>query len=134
MTIVILLQVVCRYVFNAPLSWPEEAARYMMVWMTFLAAPYAYREGMFARLESTTAFLAPGIRSGLERALHALIVITALLYLTQALWMVERGGMMTSSALGISMRYVFAILPISFILIATVGLEKIAMPYKKETS
>ena len=36
MTLVILLQVFFRYVLNAPLSWPEEAARYLMVWMTFL--------------------------------------------------------------------------------------------------
>lgn len=37
-TLVILLQVFYRYVLNSPLSWPEEAARYVMVWMTFPAA------------------------------------------------------------------------------------------------
>ena len=125
MTIVILIQVFCRYVLNNPLSWPEEAARYMMVWMTFLAAPYAYREGLFARIETTTDFMKPRMRNILERTLHILIILTAIIYLSQAIWMVERGGMMTSSALGISMRYVFAILPISFILIVTIGIEKL---------
>lgn len=36
--IVTFSQVVCRYVFNAPLFWAEEVARYSFIWMSFLAA------------------------------------------------------------------------------------------------
>src|SRR4051794_28776930 len=28
-------QVVCRYVFGAPLRWPEEFSRVMFIWMTY---------------------------------------------------------------------------------------------------
>ena len=52
MTFVILLQVFCRYILNAPLAWPEEASRYMMVWITFLVTPFAYRDNQFIRLET----------------------------------------------------------------------------------
>lgn len=38
MTAVVLLQVVMRYVFNTPLTWTEEFARYIFVYITFLGA------------------------------------------------------------------------------------------------
>ncbi|MSP68293.1 MAG: TRAP transporter small permease [Alphaproteobacteria bacterium] len=34
-----------RYVVNSALPWYEEASKYMMVWMTFMAAPIALKQG-----------------------------------------------------------------------------------------
>ena len=39
MVFVILLQVFFRYVLNNALPWPDEAARFMMLWLTGLMAP-----------------------------------------------------------------------------------------------
>lgn len=44
MTLVVFLQVFFRYVVNAPLSWPEEAARILIVWLSFVGAYMAMRE------------------------------------------------------------------------------------------
>jgi TRAP-type transport system small permease protein len=126
MTFVILLQVLFRYVFNAPLSWPEEAARYMMVWMTFLILPYAYRAGLMVRLETLAGRLPMQYRRWLEIALHGWIVILAVLMLRESVWLTREGGAMTSSALGLNMRYVFVILPVSMALVIAVGVERIA--------
>ena len=35
-TAVVVLQVFCRYVLNASLPWPEEAAQFLFVWAVFL--------------------------------------------------------------------------------------------------
>ncbi|EFL88438.1 TRAP transporter small permease [Ahrensia sp. R2A130] len=51
MVVVILLQVVFRYVFNSALPWPDEAARFLMLWMTGLIAPSAYRWGGFVAID-----------------------------------------------------------------------------------
>lgn len=40
---IICMQVFCRFILNNALSWPEEAARFLMVWSLFLAAAYALR-------------------------------------------------------------------------------------------
>ncbi len=125
MTLIVLLQVFCRYVLNAPLSWPEEAARYLMVWMTFLVAPFAYREGLLIRLETLTRRLAAPIQRGIEIGTHFLIAITLMILLRESLWIVERGSRIHSSALNIPMSVVFAIMPVSFILLLSVGCELI---------
>ena len=51
MVLVILLQVVMRYVFNNALAWPDEAARFLMLWMTGLIAPSAFRWGGFVAID-----------------------------------------------------------------------------------
>lgn len=129
MTLVVLLQVFCRYVLNAPLSWPEEAARFLMVWMTFLVAPFAYREGLLVRLETGVGYLAPKPRQFLEIATHILIVFVLFVLIRESLWMTERGGAIRSSALNVSMRWVFAVLPVSFLLLLSVACELITRAY-----
>lgn len=51
MTLSVLVQVFFRYVLNNPLSWTEEASIFMMIWMAFLVAPFAYRSGANVSIE-----------------------------------------------------------------------------------
>ncbi len=50
MVAVVCLQVVFRY-FGHPLSWPEEVARWTMIWVTFAGASYAFKNGGLIRVE-----------------------------------------------------------------------------------
>ena len=124
MTFVILLQVFFRYVLNSPLAWPEEAARYMMVWMTFLIAPVAYRQGLIVRMESVVDRLPHALRSVLEIATNVLVLLLAIVLCREAFWMMGKGAQMTSTATGLRMSWVFSILPVSFVLIISIGLER----------
>jgi TRAP-type transport system small permease protein len=51
MVIIILLQVFFRYVLGDALAWPDEAARFLMLWMTGLMAPTAFRRGGFVAID-----------------------------------------------------------------------------------
>ena len=57
MVIVIIIQVFFRYVLNNALPWPDEAARFLMLWMTGLMAPSAYRWGGFVSIDMLQRFL-----------------------------------------------------------------------------
>lgn len=57
MVVAILVQVFFRYVLNNALPWPDEAARFMMLWMTGLMAPLAYRRGGFVAIDIVVAAL-----------------------------------------------------------------------------
>ncbi len=51
MVLAILIQVFFRYALNAALPWPDEAARFMMLWLTGLMAPMAFRRGGFVAID-----------------------------------------------------------------------------------
>ena len=56
---IILAQVFFRYVLNNALAWPDEAARFLMLWMTALIAPTALRVGGFVSITTLPAALGP---------------------------------------------------------------------------
>lgn len=74
MTIIIFVQVVLRYVFLSPLRWPEELARYLLIWISLLGSVYALREGLHVSI----AFLKDKL-SGLTRSVATGVVHLSLL-------------------------------------------------------
>ncbi len=46
MTLIVAVQVFCRYVLNNSLFWAEELSRYLLAWLTFLGASVAYRRNV----------------------------------------------------------------------------------------
>jgi len=52
--LVVFSQVVFRYVFNNPLTWAEEMARYLQVWIVLLAAAAAIRTGSHISVDYAT--------------------------------------------------------------------------------
>ena len=63
----IIVQIVLRYVFNAPLVWTDEAASYLFVWVAFLGWAMATRKRVHIGISVIVEKLPPGWR----RALHA---------------------------------------------------------------
>jgi TRAP-type C4-dicarboxylate transport system permease small subunit len=51
MAALVFVNVVTRYGFGVSLNWSEEIARYLMVWVTYVGAGLAMREGMHVALE-----------------------------------------------------------------------------------
>lgn len=45
MTAIVNAQIIARYVFSAPMIWPEEVTRLTLVWVTFLGAAALGRRG-----------------------------------------------------------------------------------------
>ena len=70
MVAVVLAQVFFRYALNNALPWPDEAARFMMLWLTGLIAPMAYRRGGFVAIDM--------LEQAIPRRLGALLSLTLL--------------------------------------------------------
>ena len=62
MGIIAFAAVFFRFVLTDPLTWSEEAARYMMVWVTFLGAGYAMGKGRHIGVTLFVNKLPEGIR------------------------------------------------------------------------
>ena len=77
MVLAILIQVFFRYVLNNALPWPDEAARFCMLWMTGLMAPTAFRRGGFVAIDMFLRALprVPGQLLSLILLLVSLVVL-----------------------------------------------------------
>ena len=75
--LVVFSQVVFRYVFNNSLTWAEEMARYLQVWMIFLAAAAAIRTGSHISVDYATHNLS----SRYKNFLGIIIAILTILFL-----------------------------------------------------
>lgn len=80
MVLAILTQVFFRYVLNNALPWPDEAARFCMLWMTGLMAPTAFRRGGFVAID----MLGEALPSKLGQALNLFLLLICLAVLVVA--------------------------------------------------
>lgn len=61
------VQVILRYVFNAPLTWSEEAGRYLFVWSVFLGTAVAYGRNEHLRVTTLVELLPDRARKGFAK-------------------------------------------------------------------
>jgi len=78
MVLAILIQVFFRYALNNALPWPDEAARFLMLWMTGLVAPTAFRRGGFVAIDMVVRMLPQ--RVGAILSLFLLFISAMVLY------------------------------------------------------
>ncbi|WP_111536984.1 TRAP transporter small permease [Palleronia aestuarii] len=99
MVAVVILQVWYRYVLGNALPWPDEAARFLMLWMTGLAAPWGLRHHGFVAIEMLSAALP----SAGARALNLVFLALGLTVVSMSLslgWAhVNSGWLFASSSL-----------------------------------
>lgn len=49
-SVIMLVQIFARYIFNSSLSWPEEFCRYCYIWTVFLSISYTIKYGNMLRV------------------------------------------------------------------------------------
>jgi len=104
-------QVIMRYVFNQPLVWSEELARYCMIWLAMLAAALAAREGQHIGLGDLIPL--PRRTKLVVNAIIILFVAITLWVLVDQGWaLTERTGRQLSATLRLKMSWVYAAIPV----------------------
>ena len=135
MVIVIIIQVFFRYVLNNALPWPDEVARFFMLWMTGLIAPSAYRWGGFVSIDMLQRFL-PKILSNILVFLILIISLTVLLIgFEMGLKHINAGWIFSSSSIKIpysllggkteamKLAWMYMSLPVGIFLLISVNIE-----------
>lgn len=75
MVIIVFANVLGRFVFNFSFTWSEEAARYLMIWATFIAASLGVKKGSHITLDILTVYL-PEKANRIIRAISYVLSIT----------------------------------------------------------
>jgi TRAP-type C4-dicarboxylate transport system permease small subunit len=81
MVLLVFMNVVSRYIFNHSIIWAEEVSQYLMVWVAFLGAGLALRQGRHVAVEMLQDRLPPTARR-MTRHLVALLLIVFMGILT----------------------------------------------------
>ena len=121
---VITLQIVSRVFFTA-VGWTEEVARFLLVWITFLAATLAFRRGRHIAVTFVVDAL-PGLPRRLARIAALLVSLCFLLALITIGWeYMQVQSFQKSASLRLSMTWVYAVIPLSAAIMAWYALVEI---------
>lgn len=114
---VITLQIVSRVFFTA-VGWTEEVARFLLVWITFLAATLAFQRGRHIAVTFVVDALPLRLRqlARIAAVLVALGFMVALVVIGHRYMQVQ--SFQKSASLRLSMTYVYAVIPLSAAIMA----------------
>lgn len=128
MTLDVLWGVLTRYAFGSQADWSEELARFLLIWIGLLGASYAVGQKMHLAIDLLMPKLSSNSQKILFLFINFLIILFALfvmviggarlMYITQTLGQL-------SAALRIPMTLVYAVLPLSGVLVIYYKLHEI---------
>ena len=114
---VITLQIVSR-VFFTSVSWTEEVARFLLIWITFLGATLAYQQGRHIAVTLMRDNLPPAFK----RIVTGAALLVTIAFLVALAWVGWRYTMLQSfqksPSLRLPMNYVYVVMPTTAALIA----------------
>ena len=137
MVVVIMIQVFFRYVLNNALPWPDEVARFLMLWMTGLIAPSAYRWGGFVSIDMLERFLPKIISTFLTLFLLIISLFVLIIGLELGLKHINAGWIFNSASIkipfnliggkaeSIKLAWMYMSLPVGIVFLISVNIELI---------
>jgi TRAP-type C4-dicarboxylate transport system permease small subunit len=125
MTVTVIAQVFLRYIFSYSLSWSEEVARYLMIWVAFLGGSLALQKGLHIGVEILLTRLSVGRRRKVS-LFSKFMILVFLIYLIiggfKITWAVRD---QSSPALLFSMSYAYLSAPMGGLFMALQTLHSI---------
>jgi len=116
--LVLFLQVFTRYVLNDPLSWTEEAARYLYVYIVFLGASAAISDRSHVAIGFLAAMLPLPLRFALSVGLNAAILFLLGNLVYWGLRATLRQATIEMMTIEISYAWVYGIVPVTAVLMS----------------
>lgn len=125
MVAMILAQVFFRYALNDSLAWTEELAKFLMVWVACLVAPWVYREDLNVSIQMFAEALPIRLRQISELIITLLVIGICAIFFVQSIdfW---RGGLgIYASSMPVKLAYFYSCTPFAFATVCMVGFEKL---------
>lgn len=127
MCVIVFWQVVSRFIVRDPSRWSEEVARYLMIWMTFLASSVGISRRTHLGLTIVVDSIKNPIASLIVRIVQDLCIIAfALVLCFYGLQYAVEGARQTGMSIPIRMSVVYGVIPLSGLFMVINALENIA--------
>jgi TRAP-type C4-dicarboxylate transport system permease small subunit len=108
-----LYQIIGRFILQRPAEWTEVLIRFSLIWMVFMGAAAAFRQGAMVSVDVLYRWSPPGLR----RVLDGVVCAAALALIAVIVWWgwdyAQRGGVQSMMGLeGVSMFWAYLALPV----------------------
>lgn len=113
MIVLITAQIFFRVFFTA-LSWSEELSRYLLVWSSFIGTTVAFKKGAHIAVTFVVDLLPSRIRQVVQTLSCILMAIFFAATIWYSIYLFNVQAFQVSPAMGLKMRYIYMIIPISF--------------------
>ena len=113
MTLIIILQVFYRYVLGSSLSWSEESARFLFIWVVLLGASMGVKESFHVSVTLFKDMLPRRIKVTVDVLVNLLTGVVAAIMVVYGLSIAETVSIQLSPAVRISMFWVYLAIPVS---------------------
>ena len=123
MTGIVFVQVILRYVVLSPLSWIEELARYLLVWISCFGAAYGVRKGEHIAVMFLNNMFKGYMKSALTIFIHILVIILFMVCFMKGIGLSIRQWNVVTPALQIPRTLPYLGIPISFAIMLLFSLE-----------
>ncbi len=119
--------VILRYIFNYSLSWSEEVARYGFIWMIFLSSGTGVRKtrDMHVAFDIILNLIPKGANPKVTMTINFFILVFSLIFIPASTKLCLQVRNQVSSALPISMSWIYASAIIGGVLMFLYSLENI---------
>ena len=114
--IVVLLQVLMRYLFAYPNPWSEEVSRFCFIWVSLLGASLAVEHRAHFGFDQVTKALAPRAEKVVEMFARAVVLLFSLLLIATGIALMDLTMGERSPALNLPVALVYAAAPVSGVL------------------
>ena len=122
--------VVARYAFNSAITWAEEVARFLFVWLTFVGASFGLMKGLHLGMDMVVARLKPRTRSLIE-VVNGFIILAFLgVWVVGGVHLIQSNLDYMSPATGFSMGLVYMIGPFAAALMSVETVSRLAVAIK----
>ena len=125
-SVVMMLQVIMRYVFNASLSWAEEASRYAFVWSALVSIGYTIKEDSILKVTTLLEALPKKLSQILSTLVNCAVTVFFGYLFIHSIPAVKRviGTGQVSPALGIPLGLIYFAAVMGFFLATVRGIQK----------
>lgn len=117
-----------RYVLGSSIPWSEEVGRYLMIWLGFLGASLALREGLHVGVELLVQWVPPRLAAWLKGLARGAVAGFLLIVIGYGVFLVSNLWDQWSPVAGIRMTWPYLAIPVGSLLM----LIQLATPSRQE--
>lgn len=125
MTVIVLSGVFYRYALNDALAWSEEISKFLMVWMTFIAAPLAFRAGSLVAIDALPNALKGRARQFLLVLIQLIIISLMVAFIDRGSFLAKNAYIQRASTVDLSIMYVYIAMPIGTAVLCMLSVQSL---------